>query len=106
MSELPTPRITAGFEITTQTAIVIDLAIVDEHELATCGHHGLMARRRQIDDRQPPVAERDPGFPIHPCTTVIRTAMPECLGHGNHGLSEGVGRYGAIWCQVAANTAH
>jgi len=43
--------------------------------------HGLGARRRQIDDRESPVPQRDPAFEIDPVTVGIGSAVGERPRH-------------------------
>ncbi len=65
-----------------------------------------MAERRQVDDRQAPVAERDAGLGIDEGAAVVRTAMGDRAGHGldaRHRLRSG-GRCARV--EKTGNAAH
>src|SRR5215207_7617976 len=43
-----------------QLTEVVDLAVVRELNRSVCSAHGLVPRRREIDDRQPPIPQANP----------------------------------------------
>src|SRR5690606_28254297 len=55
---------TAPQELAPQLREVVDLAVVDDRVPATRRRHRLMSVRRQIDDRQSAMPQRDPGVRI------------------------------------------
>jgi hypothetical protein len=61
--------------------MVVDFAVEDEDVTAARGGHRLPALHRQIDDREPPVAERDAGLRIDPHALPVRPAMREARRH-------------------------
>ena len=60
-----------------QFLVVVDLAVVDDDEAAVGRDHRLMAGRRQIDDRETAMRERDAGLGVDPNAVVVRPAMPQ-----------------------------
>ena len=52
-------RYAGRFEPRAQPREVVDLAVAGDHERAAGGHHGLAAARREIDDGEAPVSERN-----------------------------------------------
>ncbi len=66
------PR-SAFFEFGAKLPEVVDLPVEDDQPAPVGGHHGLMACRRKIEDRQLAVGQRYPGAGVHPNTQVVRT---------------------------------
>ena len=64
-----------------QVEVIVDLAVVNDDEAATVGRHRLMAGRREVEDRQPPVSESDSTGFVEPDVAIVGTAMPQRLGH-------------------------
>ena len=62
--------------------MIVDFAVEDDDEAAVVREHRLVAGGRQVDDRQPPVAERDPRLGIAPQALVVGPAMRQAAGHG------------------------
>jgi hypothetical protein len=89
------------FEVAAQLGVIVNFAIVVEHEAAVRGVHRLVPGRRQIDDRQPPVGEADAGVGIDPAPFVIRSAVGD---HPRHPLEE-VG-FESTPTDQACNAAH
>ncbi len=52
-------RVALGLELGAQRLVVVDLAVVGDPDGAVLVGHRLVAGGRQVDDRQPPVAESD-----------------------------------------------
>lgn len=50
--------------------------------------HRLMAERREVQDRQAPMPERNAGRRIDPCTEVVRAPVLETVHHSEHDVSE------------------
>jgi len=61
--------------------MVVDFAVEDHDVAAARGCHRLSAVYRQVDDREPPVAERDAGFRVDPDPLPVRPAMREACRH-------------------------
>ena len=60
---------------------VVDLAIEHDDVPAAGRQHRLVAFGREVENRQPPVPQRDAGFSVEPAAGVIRPAVPDGLGH-------------------------
>ncbi|MNK84157.1 hypothetical protein D3C87_1039970 [compost metagenome] len=81
----PVPQ---GFQLLTQFAVVVDLAVVGQHGQrdvplrALRGKHGLGATRR-IDDREPAMAQGH--VEARPGPAVVRATLTQGLGHGLDG---------------------
>src|SRR4051812_22805989 len=56
---------------------VVDLAVVGDHVTAARGRHGLRARLREVEDGEPPVAERDTIVVLEHDALPVRPAMRE-----------------------------
>ena len=69
------------FQFAAQLGKVIDLAVVGDDEPTACRNHRLVAFLRQVDDRQPLVAERHPRRRIDPRAGGIRPAVPHRAHH-------------------------
>ena len=68
-------------------AMVVDLAIENDHEAAIRRYHGLMATWRQVNNGEPAMAERDAAGLVGPYTPVVGTTMCQRVGHaGDCGL--------------------
>ena len=78
-----------GFELDPQRGMVVDLAVVGDRDRAILVAHRLMTRRREINDREPAVAERDALPELVPSTAVVRSAMKQRVRHAPHeGLAD------------------
>ena len=73
-------KLVAG-ELGLQFRVIIDLAVEDNDEAPVRRFHRLMAERRQIDDRQPPVDEGHAGLGLDPDSFVVGAAESKALGH-------------------------
>ena len=65
----------------TQLGGIIDLAVIGDDEAAAGRHHRLRAGGRQIDDREPPVAERQAGRVVAPQPARVGPAMEQAVAH-------------------------
>ena len=68
-------RVALGLELGAQRLVVVDLAVVGDPDRAVLVGHGLVAGGRQVDDRQPAMAQRDPLSGIGPRAVVVGAAM-------------------------------
>ena len=68
-------------QLTAQLLEIIDLAVERQHEAAVIAEHRLMTRRRQVQDRQSPVAKHDSGAGVAPDAGIVRPAMGDRIGH-------------------------
>src|ERR1700722_6681528 len=75
-----------GFQVTSQFPVVVDFAVEDDPDRAILVVDWLVPGR-EIDDAEPPHAERDAG--VHPDTLVVRAAMAD---DGAHAVDEGAAR--------------
>ena len=71
---------------------VVEFAVVDRDPAPAGRVHRLRAGRRHIDDRQPAVAEGEPGLAVGPDAFGIRAAMGEGAGHGGNDFADVGGR--------------
>lgn len=53
-----------------ENAVDVNFTVVIEDVRAVRRLHRLVGLRQEIDDRQPPVGEADPGFFVNPCPLV------------------------------------
>ncbi len=74
-------------EFRAQFAMVVDFAVEDDDVATARGCHRLSAVHRQVDDREPPVAERDAGLRIDPDPLPVRPAMREACRHPREGAA-------------------
>ena len=74
VSESPRNVAPGRFQLGTQLPEVVDLAVVGDHQIAAGGHHGLASARREVDDGEAAVPQRDPRIRIGPFTGVVGTA--------------------------------
>ena len=75
----PTPSCSSALP---DLAIIVELAVEDDDMAAVGRSHGLMAGRRQVEDREAPEAERDAGLGVDELSRVVGPAMGERRGHG------------------------
>ena len=73
-----------GVQPAADLLVIVDLAVEDHDVALACRKHRLVAGGRQIDDRQPPLRQRDAGLGIRPHAVIVRPAMPEQIGHPPH----------------------
>ena len=66
-------------QLLAQFEIVVDFAVEDDDQAAIDRVHRLMARRAEIDDRQPAMAETDARFFEE--TAIVGAPMRERVGH-------------------------
>ena len=88
-------------ELDAQLAVVEDLAVVREHVATVRRGHRLLAGRRRVLDRQPPVAEAErPG-------DVVALGVGAAVGDGvGHALEDGVRDRRAVELEDAGEAAH
>lgn len=91
----------ARSQFAAQFAVVVDLAIEDDHRPAITGMHRLR-RSGQVDDRQTPMAQRHARRRPYPAA--IRPAMDKGIAHPFDPL--GIDRLGRATVEDAGNTAH
>jgi hypothetical protein len=70
-----------GEKLATQLMVVVHLAIEHNRPVTVRRMHRLVAVFRQINNRQPPKAQRNARRIIRPHTAVVRTSMNETLRH-------------------------
>ena len=80
-----------GFELRPERAEVVDFAVEDDPDGPIFVVDRLMSRR-QIDDAQPPHAERNPL--VHEPAFVVGAAMPDDLAHP---ADQFLARFQAAW---------
>ena len=74
--------VAARLQFAPQLAEIVDLAVVGDDVAAVGRMHRLRAGLRQVDDRQPAMAEPDAGFRVAPAVGAVGAAMGEGVGHG------------------------
>ena len=87
-------------ELGPQLDVVVDLAVMDQLEPAVPACEGLQARVREVDDREPEVAERDAG-----CLERAPPVRPAVRELGEHAL-DGLGLGRPVERNDAAEAAH
>src|SRR5882724_8171346 len=94
-----------GFKSRTQLGEVINFPVKNNHVPPALGVHGLVAVRRKIENRKPPVSEGNAGLRVSPHARIIGTAVDKLIGHPrDHNLHlEFVLRGG---CQESSYSAH
>ena len=78
---MPPKLVTRSTQARPEFVGVVDLAVVDNHPTAIRRCHRLMAGGREIDHREPPMAEPKPGAFIGPYTAVVRTPVFQLISH-------------------------
>src|SRR6185437_8523110 len=73
--------VAALLELRAQRRVVVDLAVVDEPDALVLVRHRLRAAR-QVDDREPPVAEANRA--VEPQPLAVGAAMAQRLAHALH----------------------
>ena len=68
-------------ESATHRVVIVDFAIVDDHEATVGGLHRLVPGGGDVDDRQPAEGKPDPGVEIDEEAVVVGPAMRDCLRH-------------------------
>ena len=71
----------ARFQFAAQVLKIIDFAVLGHDEAAGRRDHRLMPHRRQIDDRQAAMCNRDAGFGVAPKAGIVGPAMRHAIGH-------------------------
>jgi hypothetical protein len=84
--------------------MVIDLSVVGNPDRAVFIRHGLMACRREVDNRQTSVTKRDALTGANEDARVIRSAMLQCAGHARDRRL--VERKRIVEGEKAGNAAH
>src|SRR4051812_44313428 len=74
-------HVLACFELTPDFLIVIDLAVEDDLEAVRRISHGLPAGWRQVNNREPPVPQRNQTVLRRPRTLIVGTAMAKGVPH-------------------------
>src|SRR5437588_12751232 len=91
----------AGFELDAQLLEIVNLAVEDDDDVAVFVGHRLMAQGREVDDRQPAVAETDRSIGI--AAFAIGTTVRDDVGHA---LEEIGGHRFALAIANANNATH
>jgi hypothetical protein len=93
--------VAGGGELRAQLEMVVDLA-VDGDQAPRLVAHRLRGARVEVDDRQPPVAERERAVDRE--ALAVRAAVRERRGQRADGLE--VGRAGSVEPELAGEAAH
>jgi hypothetical protein len=81
---MATEKMSQSLQIPTQSPEIINLSVEHKHKSAARRLHGLMTLRREIDNSQAPMPQRESGIPIDPGSDVIWSSMEESIGHAQH----------------------
>jgi hypothetical protein len=84
---LTAEAMTGRFELGAKLEIVVDLAVEGDRQRAARVVHRLMPARREIDDGQTTMPERDRAVGSGPCAAVIGTAMRHRVRHRAHDVA-------------------
>jgi hypothetical protein len=76
------------FELGADLGEIINFAVEGNDEAAAGRDHRLRAGRRQVDDREAAMAERQSRLSIAPDIAGIRPAMKHDIGHALGGMAE------------------
>ena len=76
-----TKTVPSFFELAAHVLVVVDLAVEDDLKLPGSVRHRLPAGRRQIDDREATVTERDAAVRRNPGTLIVWAAMRQGVAH-------------------------
>ena len=93
--------VAGGLQLLAQLLVVVDAAVEDQRQPEVAVDHRLRAARGQVDDRQPPVPERD--RPVRDDAVGVGAARRHGIGHPGHGGD--VGRP-TVEADLSADTAH
>ena len=72
---------TLGVQSPSELRMVVDLAVEDDDASPRGGQHRLMASRRQVDDGQALVSQRDAGLAVEPDAGIVGAAMRDGVRH-------------------------
>ena len=95
-----------ALQLMAQRFEVVDLAVEREHVTPVGGRHRLVPERREIDDRQPAVPERDPRVRVDPVARVVGPAVRERVAHPRDQVPHVLGTEGALEVEKPRQAAH
>src|SRR5258708_4117099 len=95
----------AALEARAQFAVVVDLAVEDDHQLARCVHQRLIALGTQVDDRQSSRRESDTSIVADPDAARVGSARTHPLVDRFELLAADWRRVVAI-CEKCGDSAH
>jgi hypothetical protein len=102
---MTTPRMRRfAVELTTNVFVIVDLAVEYDDITRARRVHRLMTCRRQVDNGQPTLRQRDAGLGIRPDAVIVRTAMPDQVSHSPR--DDGVLRCRSGAAEKADDSAH
>src|SRR5205085_6783087 len=70
-----------SFQLVSKSPVIVDFAVEDHCESATRGLHGLVPQWRQLHNRQPPEAQRNPGRRVDPNAAVVWATVRDRRAH-------------------------
>ena len=80
------PARARGLELAPPSPVVVELAVEGQHVPARRRDHGLVARRREVQDRQAAVRQGDTRRRVDPDPRIVRAPVRDAPGHGfGHG---------------------
>ena len=79
--------VTASPQSLAKLTVVVDLTVVHQHHAAVVAHHRLMPARREVDDRQSPLAQHDIAVGGRPQAPVVGPAVGEGGLHPLQGIA-------------------
>ena len=88
-----------------QVAVAVHLTVEGDDPPIVGGDHRLRAGRRQVDDREPPVAESDSGLVIGPPALPVGPAVSQRCQHSGQLVGE-LGRRGPLSDEQPRDPAH
>jgi hypothetical protein len=96
-------RYAARLDVAAQVEVVVDLAVVGDDVAAGRRRHRLLAERRQVEDGEPPVPQRDPRGAVHVDRGVVGAAV---LERGGHAADEEIEVEAAVGIEQPGNSTH
>ena len=83
---------------------IVDLAVERDDQAAVGRQHRLVPGRRQVEDGEAAVRQRDAGFGVAPDAVIVGAAMRQAVAHGLRAAFDLAG--GAVGPQDACDAAH
>ena len=103
---VPAKPLARPAEFGAQVAGVVDLAVEHQDHPAVVRHHRLRTGGREIDHREPRVAEGDSRGCVDPGTAIVGATMMQRGGHGRDGLAQRLGSGGRVPIPKPGDPAH
>ena len=84
----PVRSIAGCIQLRADIEMIVNLPVEGDDEAAAIAEHRLRAGTGQIENREPPVTERDTILAVRPDTTCIRATMAKLIRHPAHDAAQ------------------